>query len=234
MAIPGPYYGVFTGEIATVGIYSVSGRSLSPFWKYTISYSAGVGPLTLGFNTEYGPQGRPVDTDFFVGDALKVPLEDAGIDVFNITATSDGLLIDIAGLEVKFRDVNDLIDFGLNPTVAAAAATVLEQMKDLAEAGNNPIDDPLISEGLPGFPSIEDFDAKFVEPASYTIVDEPNYTEWLTVFGENEIWWDVSFSSNVIRRSVLVQDLNRPLFAGDPEVRILGYGKEQMWKQIFT
>jgi len=28
--------------------------------------------------------------------------------------------------------------------------------------------------------------------------------------------------------------LNRPLFAGDPEVRILGYGKEQMWKQIFT
>ena len=24
--------------------------------------------------------------------------------------------------------------------------------------------------------------------------------------------------------------LNRPLFAGDPEVRILGYGKEQMWK----
>ena len=29
-------------------------------------------------------------------------------------------------------------------------------------------------------------------------------------------------------------NLNRPLFAGDPEVRILGYGKEQMWKQIFT
>ena len=28
--------------------------------------------------------------------------------------------------------------------------------------------------------------------------------------------------------------VNRPLFAGDPEVRILGYGKEQMWKQIFT
>ena len=25
-----------------------------------------------------------------------------------------------------------------------------------------------------------------------------------------------------------------PLFAGGPEVRILGYGKEQMWKQIFT
>jgi transposase len=23
--------------------------------------------------------------------------------------------------------------------------------------------------------------------------------------------------------------VNRPLFAGDPEVRILGYGKEQMW-----
>jgi len=30
------------------------------------------------------------------------------------------------------------------------------------------------------------------------------------------------------------EGLNRPLFAGDPEVRILGYGKEQMWKQIFT
>ncbi|MFK7871500.1 MAG: hypothetical protein AB8B58_19970 [Roseobacter sp.] len=29
-------------------------------------------------------------------------------------------------------------------------------------------------------------------------------------------------------------EVNRPLFAGDPEVRILGYGKEQMWKQIFT
>ena len=28
--------------------------------------------------------------------------------------------------------------------------------------------------------------------------------------------------------------LNRPLFAGDPEVRMLGYRKEQMWKQIFT
>ena len=28
--------------------------------------------------------------------------------------------------------------------------------------------------------------------------------------------------------------LSRPLFAGDPEVRILGYGKEQMWKQILT
>ena len=24
--------------------------------------------------------------------------------------------------------------------------------------------------------------------------------------------------------------LNRPLFGGDPEVRMLGYGKEQMWK----
>ena len=29
-------------------------------------------------------------------------------------------------------------------------------------------------------------------------------------------------------------ELNRPDFTGDPEVRILGYGKEQMWKQIFT
>ena len=28
--------------------------------------------------------------------------------------------------------------------------------------------------------------------------------------------------------------VNRPDFTGDPEVRILGYGKEQMWKQIFT
>jgi hypothetical protein len=28
--------------------------------------------------------------------------------------------------------------------------------------------------------------------------------------------------------------MNRPGFTGDPEVRILGYGKEQMWKQIFT
>ena len=28
--------------------------------------------------------------------------------------------------------------------------------------------------------------------------------------------------------------LSGPLFAGDPEVRILGYGKEQMWKQILT
>ena len=28
--------------------------------------------------------------------------------------------------------------------------------------------------------------------------------------------------------------VNRPLFAGDPEVRILGFGKEHMWKQIFT
>ena len=35
---------------------------------------------------------------------------------------------------------------------------------------------------------------------------------------------------NVARLSCLT----RPLFAGDPEVRILGYGKEQMWKQIFT
>jgi hypothetical protein len=26
--------------------------------------------------------------------------------------------------------------------------------------------------------------------------------------------------------------LNRPLFAGDPEVRILGYREEQMWKQM--
>ena len=28
--------------------------------------------------------------------------------------------------------------------------------------------------------------------------------------------------------------MNRPDFTGDPEVRILGYGKEQTWKQIFT
>ena len=28
--------------------------------------------------------------------------------------------------------------------------------------------------------------------------------------------------------------LNRPLFDEDPEVRILGYGKEEIWKQIFT
>jgi hypothetical protein len=28
--------------------------------------------------------------------------------------------------------------------------------------------------------------------------------------------------------------LNRPLFPGDPEVRMLGYGKEQKWKKIFT
>ncbi|WP_299372830.1 hypothetical protein [uncultured Tateyamaria sp.] len=27
-------------------------------------------------------------------------------------------------------------------------------------------------------------------------------------------------------------DLNRPLFAGDPEARILGYGKEELWKAI--
>ena len=27
--------------------------------------------------------------------------------------------------------------------------------------------------------------------------------------------------------------MNRPIFVRDPEVRILGYGKEQMWKQIF-
>ncbi len=33
---------------------------------------------------------------------------------------------------------------------------------------------------------------------------------------------------------MVVWKVNRPLFAGDPEVRILGYGKEQMWKQIFT
>jgi hypothetical protein len=27
-------------------------------------------------------------------------------------------------------------------------------------------------------------------------------------------------------------DMNRPLFAGDPELRILGYGKEELWKEI--
>ena len=36
------------------------------------------------------------------------------------------------------------------------------------------------------------------------------------------------------RERRMVERLNRPLFAGDPEVRILGYGKEEMWKQIFT
>ena len=35
-------------------------------------------------------------------------------------------------------------------------------------------------------------------------------------------------------RRVFDKVVNRPLFAGDPEVRILGYGKEQMWKQILT
>ena len=30
------------------------------------------------------------------------------------------------------------------------------------------------------------------------------------------------------------ETLNRSLFSGDPEVRIRGYEKEQMWKQIFT
>ena len=34
--------------------------------------------------------------------------------------------------------------------------------------------------------------------------------------------------------SLVLSQVNRPLFAGGPEVRILGYGKEQMWKQIFT
>jgi len=33
---------------------------------------------------------------------------------------------------------------------------------------------------------------------------------------------------------LLAKVLNCPDFTGDPEVRILGYGKEQMWKQIFT
>ncbi len=28
--------------------------------------------------------------------------------------------------------------------------------------------------------------------------------------------------------------MNRPLFAGNPEVSILCYGKEQMWKQVST
>ena len=28
--------------------------------------------------------------------------------------------------------------------------------------------------------------------------------------------------------------LNRPLFVGDPEVGMPGYGKEQMWEQMFT
>ena len=39
------------------------------------------------------------------------------------------------------------------------------------------------------------------------------------------------YTYNGVAKYTLV---NRPLFAGDPEVRILGYGKEQMWKQIFT
>ena len=47
MAIPGPYYGVFTGEIATVGIYSVEGRSVSPFWRYTRACGHSGFPLGL-------------------------------------------------------------------------------------------------------------------------------------------------------------------------------------------
>ncbi|WP_203228082.1 hypothetical protein, partial [Roseovarius dicentrarchi] len=41
--------------------------------------------------------------------------------------------------------------------------------------------------------------------------------------------------SGTVQRVIVEQGgMNRPLFAGDPEVRMLGYGKEQMWKQIFT
>jgi hypothetical protein len=41
--------------------------------------------------------------------------------------------------------------------------------------------------------------------------------------------------SNLSRRGKGLKDaLNHLLFGGDPTVRMLGYGKEQLWKQIFT
>ena len=43
-----------------------------------------------------------------------------------------------------------------------------------------------------------------------------------------------NYSTVIVITSLRTGGLNRPLFAGDPEVRILGYGKEQMWQQIFT
>jgi hypothetical protein len=44
----------------------------------------------------------------------------------------------------------------------------------------------------------------------------------------------ISGSNQIVSDPRRFSAVNRPLFAGDPEVRILGYGKEQMWKQIFT
>jgi hypothetical protein len=35
-----------------------------------------------------------------------------------------------------------------------------------------------------------------------------------------------------IRNTASIRPMNRPLFAGDPEVRTVGHGKEQTWKQI--
>jgi transposase len=58
----------------------------------------------------------------------------------------------------------------------------------------------------------------------------------------DEFWHDavrMAISSGLTRPQVSsdlggLRDMNGPLFAGDPEERMLGYGKEQMWKQIFT
>ena len=44
----------------------------------------------------------------------------------------------------------------------------------------------------------------------------------------------VRADTELSRTDETLVEMNRPLFAGDPEVRILGYGKDQMWKQIFT
>ncbi|MDA9822543.1 hypothetical protein N9C56_08540 [Paracoccaceae bacterium] len=47
-------------------------------------------------------------------------------------------------------------------------------------------------------------------------------------------WWQDRILDEGLTENSTNKDVNRPDFTGDPEVRILGYGKKQMWKQIFT
>ena len=50
---------------------------------------------------------------------------------------------------------------------------------------------------------------------------------------KNELGWEPQYPDYRSGLAALLK-VSGPLFAGDPEVRILGYGKEQMWKQILT
>lgn len=229
----GAYDGVYTGPIPTPDLPGLTARgntlggSLNNTYVITYSFNIpGVG--SIGYETKYGPQGEPFDTDFSLTGSLRATFENSSVPIGGVKFTGDGLSVRVgditrtySGDQLQTDLVADLRELGVDQATAELVGDVLAKGMEAAELGDAALDDPLVKERLEGFPSIDDFPANF-EEVSYSIFDNGSTIETLTAVSEDEVWYDVTTNGIVtVRERFVAEDPDHPSTAGEDIVEFI-------------